>query len=97
MQLYLTTHHVVAHIADSTAGLIFLFTSLILFSFIEVYAFPIGMILGYLGFYSWYSAKYSLQSIKMNFWDFEKEVLLIPVILFLFFFSTLLLFEYVVH
>ena len=95
MQLYLTTHHVIAHIADSTAGMIFLVSSLILINFIGVYAFPIGMILGYLGFYSWYSAKYSLRSIKMNFWNFEKDVLSIPAIILLCYIALRVIYEFI--
>lgn len=86
MQLYLTTHHVIAHIADSVSGMVFIGVSLFLLNKIDLYAFPVGMLTGYLGFYAWYSAKHSLRSINMKFWEFEKKTSLPAISLYLVFF-----------
>lgn len=90
MQLYLTTNHVISHIADFISGLIFIGSTLILLNFIDLYAIPVGMILSYLGFYSWYALRYSLKSINQNLFKFEKDVSFIPFTLLLIYFSITL-------
>jgi hypothetical protein len=81
LQLYSTTNHIVWHIANGVSGLIYLVTSLILLSVIGVYAFPVGVIAGYLLFYSWYSAKYSYKIIVKPFFEFERYVSLVPFLI----------------
>jgi hypothetical protein len=73
MQLYLTTNHVVSHIADSVSGILFIASVLLLKNEIGLFAFPIGMLVGYLGFYAWYAASYSLKSLSIRFFEFEKK------------------------
>jgi O-antigen/teichoic acid export membrane protein len=87
IQLYMTSNHIISHIADSVSGLIFALTSYFLMDFIGLYSIPVGMIMGYLGFYSWYSARYSLRFIKMTFFQFEKDTSLpFALILLVFYF-----------
>ncbi|MCF8275168.1 MAG: hypothetical protein K9J17_00420 [Flavobacteriales bacterium] len=81
MQLYLTTNHVISHIADGISGFIFIVSSSLLLNWVGVYAFPLGMLTGYLGFYSWMAAKYSLESMNIGFWEFEKKALAPPLLL----------------
>ncbi|MCF2518426.1 hypothetical protein [Dyadobacter sp. CY351] len=83
MQLYMTTNHVIAHIADGISGLIFVVVTAVLLKPLQLYAIPIGMISGYLGFYSWYSAYYSFKSLRVNYWKFEARTIGLPLVLFL--------------
>ena len=71
MQLYLTTNHIISHIVDTVSGLLFIIFTLLLFETFELYAFPMSMIVSYLGFHAWVSAKYSLKSINQSFWKFD--------------------------
>jgi len=79
MQVYLSTNHVISHIADGISGVIYIVATLVLSKYIGVYAIPIGMLVGYLGFYAWYAAKYSYKSLNVNFWTFEKNVTFLPL------------------
>jgi hypothetical protein len=83
LQLYSTTNHIIWHKANGISGLIYLGVSLFLLKYIEVYAFPVGLLLGYLGFYTWYSASYSYRTFKLKFWNFEKNVMLPPLVIIL--------------
>lgn len=80
IQLYMTTHHVISHVADTVSGVIFLLVSVLLVNYLDIMAFPIGMIVGYLGFYCWYSAKYSYNSINEKFFEYEVKVAFGPFI-----------------
>ncbi len=85
IQLYSTTNHIIWHIANGVSGIIYLVVSLALFNRIGVYAFPLGTLAGYLGFYCWYSAMHSYKAFGLKFWDFEKRLMLPPfLIVFLF-------------
>ena len=91
LNLYSTTNHIIWHIANGVSGIIYLVVALSLFNRIGVYAFPIGTLAGYLGFYSWYSALHSYKAFGLKFWDFEKHVMLPPfLIIFLSFLIILL-------
>ena len=46
-----------------------------------IYAIPIGMLAGYLGFYAWFAAFRSLKSLKISFLEFEKKSFLLPFII----------------
>ena len=92
IQVYLTTNNVISHIADGISGIIFIVASLILSNYIGIYAIPVGMIIGHLCFYCWYTALYSYRSIgNETFWSFEKNVS-IPSIILLIIFSFISLF-----
>ena len=56
IQLYSITNKIIWHIANGISGSLYLLSSLLLYNFIGIISFPIGMLLGYLSFYSWYSA-----------------------------------------
>jgi hypothetical protein len=80
IQLYSTTNHIISHVADGVSGIIFIITTLLLFKEYELYAIPIGMLCGYLGFYAWYSAYHSLKSLNMGFVAFESKTVLLPLL-----------------
>lgn len=78
IQLYSTTNHIIWHIANGVSGAIYLVVSLALFKQIGVYAFPVGTLAGYLGFYCWYSAMHSYRAFGLKFWNFERSVMFLP-------------------
>jgi hypothetical protein len=83
MQVYLSTNHIISHIADGISGIIYIAFSLLLVPYIGIYAVPVGMLFGYLGFYSWYAAKHSYSSINISFTKFEAQTSLLPIVLML--------------
>jgi O-antigen/teichoic acid export membrane protein len=78
LQLYSVTNHIVWHIANGITGLIYIIVSLMFIKFIDMYAFPLGFLIGNIGFYSWYSAKKSYNKFKLDFMNFEKRTILVP-------------------
>lgn len=80
IQLYSTTNHIIWHIADTVSGTVFIVVSLTLLSHMGVYAFPVAMICGWLGFYSWFAAGYSYRAMNTSFWRFERLTLIPPII-----------------
>ncbi len=90
-QLYMTTNKVNNHISDSVSGILFLGISLILYNSLQVYAFPIGMIVGYGLFYSEYAAYYSFKVIPEGFFHFEARTNLIPFIILVCYLTTILI------
>lgn len=91
IQLYSTTNHIIWHIANGTTGAIYLLSSIILYPFAGVYAFPIGMIFGYTFFYSWYSASHSYEAFGLKFWQFEKSTFIAPLLVVSLFVASQLL------
>lgn len=83
VQLYSTTSHIISHTAEIASGVVFIVVSLVLLDQIGIYALPVGLICGYLGFYAWYVARASYRSLDTEFIRFEKFVLMPPMILFL--------------
>lgn len=88
IQFYSTTNHIIWHIANGVSGVIYLVVSLAFFKQIGVYAFPVGTLAGYLGFYCWYSAKHSYKAFGLNFWSFERSAMLIPLVVILIYFTS---------
>jgi O-antigen/teichoic acid export membrane protein len=80
IQLYSTTNHIIWHIANGVSGFIYVVVALALFKEVGVYAFPLGTLVGYLGFYCWYAAMHSCRAFRLNFWEFERSVMLIPLV-----------------
>ncbi|MEB3179505.1 MAG: hypothetical protein VKL59_10795 [Nostocaceae cyanobacterium] len=90
IQLYSTTNHIIWHVANAISGVIYLVVSLALFKKIGVYAFPVGTLAGYLGFYCWYSGMHSYRAFGLKFWRFESFTML-PQLISMLFFSFLYL------
>lgn len=76
INLYSTTNHIIWHVANGVSGLVFVAVSALLFPRIGVYAFPAGLLAGYLGFYAWYSALHSYRAFNLGFWTFERANML---------------------
>lgn len=83
IQLYSTTNHIIWHIANGISGSIYLIVSFILLDSFGLYAFPIGIIAGFLLFYIWYALHYSYKLIDQNFWKFESRISFVPITLFI--------------
>lgn len=83
IHLYSTSNHIISHIADGVSGVIFLVTTFILLPIVNLYAIPIGLLAGYLGFYAWYSAYHSYSFMKIGFFAFEKKASLLPFGIFI--------------
>jgi O-antigen/teichoic acid export membrane protein len=79
VQVQMSTNHIVSHIADGISGILYIISSVILSRYIGVYAIPVGMLVGYLGFYAWYAARYSYRSLDTTFFKFEPRASFIPV------------------
>lgn len=78
IQLYSTTNQIIWHIANGVTGVIYLVVSFGLLHYIGVYAFPVGVIVGYLGFYSWFSAKHSYKAFNIKIFRFERSCAMPP-------------------
>ena len=83
MQVYMSTNHIISHIVDGISGVICIISTVLLSNYIGVYAIPVGMLIAYLGFFSWYAAKYSYSSLQVKFWDFEKSTSLVAILILL--------------
>lgn len=79
LQLYSITNNIIWHIANGISGIIYIIVCLMLFKLVGVYAFPLGLVAGYLGFYSWYSAIHSYKTFNLSFIIFEKSTMLVPL------------------
>ena len=80
LQLYSTTNHIIWHVVTGVSGVVYLSVSLGLLGFIGAYAFPVGMITGYLSFYSWYSAVKSYKMFNIGMFNYEKSCTLAPAV-----------------
>jgi hypothetical protein len=85
VQLYSISNHIIWHIANTGSGIICMAVSLALAPLIGIYAFPIGIIAGHAGFYTWYTAKNSLRLIRQRFLPFELSVSVLPFLIMLVF------------
>lgn len=78
IQLYSTTNHIIWHIANGVSGTLYLVVSFVLLPFAGVYAFPLGILVGYLSFYSWYAPLHVYRAFNMDFWSFQRNTVLLP-------------------
>lgn len=83
LQLYNISNHIIGHIADGVSGIIFIITALLLIHKLDLYAIPIGLICGYLGFYAWYAGMHSYKFMQTSFFRFEKNANGIPICILL--------------
>ena len=83
LNLFSMTNKIITHIANGVSGVIFLILSYILFSKFGVLAFPIGLLISYIGFYCWYSAIHSYRAFNLNFWTFENSIVFPPLFILL--------------
>ena len=79
LDLYSTTNHIISHVANGVAGLVFVAVSALLVPAVGVYAFPAGLLAGNVGFYAWYSVLHSYRAFNLRFWSFERSTMLPPL------------------
>ncbi len=72
IQLYSTTNHIVWHWLNGITGLIWLGLMALLIPRWGQNAYPISMLMAYCGCYSWWALHYSLRSLRISFWNFER-------------------------
>ncbi len=82
LQFYSLTNHIIWHIANGISGIITIISIIALYGLIGIYAFPVGFLMGYLGFYAWYSAKHSYKAFGIKFINFEKKTSLPSFLVF---------------
>jgi uncharacterized membrane protein YdcZ (DUF606 family) len=78
IQLYSTTNHIIWHVGNGVSGTIYLVVSLVTLPRLGVFAFPLGMLVGYLCFYSWYAAWHVFRTFEMDFFRFQRGTVLAP-------------------
>jgi hypothetical protein len=88
IQLYSLTNNIIWHISNGISGAIYLIVSLALIQSIGVYAFPIGLLVGYLCFHTWFPAIHSYKTFGLKFISFEKSVMLLPLAVMLLYLTT---------
>lgn len=80
IQLYSTTNHIIWHVASGVTGLIYLAVTLLALGPLGVYAFPLGFLLGNVGFYAWYSALHVYRTFALKPLTFEATVAIPPAL-----------------
>lgn len=73
LQIFNTTNIIVGHKLSAISGIIQILFIFLTYKFLNIYAFPVGIALGYILYFNWNSAKLSYQSLKSNFVDFERR------------------------
>jgi hypothetical protein len=76
LQVYSTTNHIIWHWLNGITGLLWLGLMLALVPWIGLYAYPTGMLIAYIVFYSRVSMRRSHASLGISFWTFECHGLL---------------------
>jgi hypothetical protein len=78
LQLYSTTNRIIWHTTNGISGAIAIGVAVTSLRFLNVLAFPVGILAGNLGFYSWYPARQVYRLFGERFWSFERSVSLVP-------------------
>ena len=73
LQFYSLSNHILWHVVNGASGVMILLTSVLLFPLYGVTAFPLGMIVGYGSFYSWFSARLVYRHYQERLWQFESR------------------------
>jgi hypothetical protein len=81
MQFYSLSNHILWHVANGISGTLYIAGSLLFFKSLNVYAFPVAMILAYLGFYTWFSARLVYRHYEVSPLSFEARSSLAPGVL----------------
>jgi hypothetical protein len=80
IQLYSLTNRILSHVADGIAAGIAVVVAGLLFPRIGVAALPVGFLVGYAGFYVWYSARHSYRAFDLRVMQFEPSVTVVPLV-----------------
>lgn len=85
IQVYSLSNKIIWHLVNGVSGILILIFSIMTLPVMGVYAFPFGVLAGYTCFYAWYTARFSLRFLKVEFWNFELTVSLLPLLILLVF------------
>ena len=83
LNLYSTTNHIINHAVNGVTAAVSLGVGLALVRTCGSLAIPIGLLSGYLAFYSWYPALRSYREFRMPFLHFERHTTFWPLLFFL--------------
>lgn len=72
LQVYTSSNKIISHKANVISGSLLIIFVILLVEPIGVFAFPVSLIVSYLLFYIWYSAKKSYDLLNTSFFNFEK-------------------------
>ena len=83
IQLYMTTNHVVLHVANGMTGILFIGFCVASYSTLGLMAIPLSQLLANVCWFAWYGAWRSHGSIDIGFWQFERSTSIPPATLIL--------------
>ncbi len=72
IQLYMTTNHVVLHVANGMTGILFIGFCAVSYKTLGLMAIPLSQLLANVCWFAWYGAWRSHGSIDIGFWQFER-------------------------
>lgn len=80
LHLFSSTNQIIWHTVNGITGVIFMLIFLTSHLFYPIYSYPIALLSSNLLFYAWYCAYRSYKEFHLSFWAFEKQVVLLPLI-----------------
>jgi hypothetical protein len=80
IQLYTLTNHVIWHIANGVTGVLMLLFAWVFYPWLQLLAFPVGMLIAYLGFYVWYAVRHSRTAFGLHLFSFESRAAIPPAL-----------------
>jgi hypothetical protein len=73
LQLYSLTNHIIWHVANGLAGAVMVLTAVLLYAQVELYAFPLAMLIANAGVYATISAWHSRRAFQLRLMSFESR------------------------
>ena len=83
LQLYMTGNDVISHVANGVTGTLCIITAMLLVPSFGSIGFAVGLLTGYLLFYSWYPVWHSYREFQFKFSEFETRTSLGPFLTFI--------------
>lgn len=80
LQLYSITNDIRWHVANGVSGTLYLVVSASTLQRVGVYAFPLGIAIGYAAFYSWYGPWKVRVAFPRHFWRLQRNAVLAPAL-----------------
>lgn len=81
LHLFSTTNQIIWHKVNAIAGAIFVVSFFTIYQENPIYSYPIALLISSLCFYAWYCAYRTYKEFDLHFWEFEKKVSLLPLLL----------------
>jgi hypothetical protein len=93
LHFFSITNQIIWHKVNSVASGIFIATFVVIYHFTPLYSYPFALFVSSLLFYAWYCAYRSYREFGLRFWQFEKDVSLLPLLVLLVYAVTFLMFD----